>query len=119
MLIVAPPVYVVTLETQGCSQATIGGGCPDINICTETCRPCFREVGKVTVSCVAGGGGTPYARCVCDFSDGADCNPPPPPRCPAPWPRLHNTNTTTTLDDRTNIVILNNHTAIISYNNFE
>ncbi|OMO85649.1 hypothetical protein COLO4_21519 [Corchorus olitorius] len=73
----------MVLKVNGdCPLAVTGGGCPDLNKCTETCRPCYRGVGKVTAFCKPAGGGIPVDQCICDFSEGAPCNPPAPPQCP-------------------------------------
>ncbi|TXG72094.1 hypothetical protein EZV62_000673 [Acer yangbiense] len=69
-----------------CEKATIGGGCPDVKQCEETCLPCYRGVGIVRAYCSAPGGDIPYAQCICTFLEGAPCEPPAPPRCPALWP---------------------------------
>ncbi|CAI9114810.1 OLC1v1015616C1 [Oldenlandia corymbosa var. corymbosa] len=63
---------------------TIGGGCPDLRACGETCEPCYRGIGVVQFSCVAPGGGILFYRCRCEFKNGAPCPPVGPPTCPAP-----------------------------------
>ncbi|KAI4317870.1 hypothetical protein L6164_025701 [Bauhinia variegata] len=70
----------------GCQQAVIGGGCPDLSQCMETCRPCYRGIGEVHVFCRPAGGGILFDECVCSMEKGAPCNPPGPPQCPRPWP---------------------------------
>lgn len=69
-----------------CTQAVIGGGCPDVKQCVEVCRPCYRGIGQISVFCRPAGGGIPVDQCVCSFKSGAPCNPPSPPRCPGKWP---------------------------------
>ncbi|KAL3507868.1 hypothetical protein ACH5RR_033250 [Cinchona calisaya] len=71
-------------EVDACYLDSIGGGCPDINKCMETCRPCYRGKGVVYYFCVAPGGGINYWRCRCTFEKGAPCPPVGPPTCPAP-----------------------------------
>lgn len=62
---------------------TIGGGCPDGNLCHETCRPCYVGIGLILTYCVAPGGGINYWRCRCSFMKGAPCRLPGI-ACPAP-----------------------------------
>lgn len=69
-----------------CQLAVTGGGCPDVNKCVETCRPCYRGIGRITAFCRPAGGGIPFDECVCAFSRGAPCNPPGPPKCPGSPP---------------------------------
>ena len=65
-----------------CELATIGGGCPDILKCKETCLPCFQGVGEVSFYCRPANAAIPYDECVCSMSKGAPCNVP---GCPKPW----------------------------------
>ncbi|GMN46736.1 hypothetical protein TIFTF001_015931 [Ficus carica] len=67
-----------------CYVSVVGGGCPNVAACRQTCSPCYRGVGRVAAYCRAAGGGIPYESCVCSFSGGAPCPPPGPPRCPNP-----------------------------------
>lgn len=67
-----------------CQLAVIGGGCPDTRACLETCRPCYRGYGIISVFCRPAGGGIPFDECICEFKKGAPCNPIGPPRCPKP-----------------------------------
>ncbi|KAL5785594.1 hypothetical protein ACOSQ2_007986 [Xanthoceras sorbifolium] len=85
VLVCASVETMVRKAEADCEKATVGGGCPNVKECVETCRPCYRGVGVVRVYCLAAGGGFPYARCVCSFYKGAPCNPPAPPSCPRPW----------------------------------
>ena len=55
-------------KVNGCEIAVIGGGCPDIKACLETCRPCYRGVGMVNVYCLPAGGGIPFDQCICRMS---------------------------------------------------
>ncbi|WCJ23827.1 hypothetical protein M5689_005830 [Euphorbia peplus] len=77
--------------SQDCDYlSTIGGGCPDVNACLETCRPCYRGIGIVTPGCAGPDGPFPYWVCRCYFRNGAPCPPPGPPKCPKTWPSFSN-----------------------------
>ncbi|KAG4910401.1 hypothetical protein JHK82_056427 [Glycine max] len=76
----------VISKGNSCELSVIGGGCPDLKECTETCRPCYRGIGEVHAYCVPASGGIPYDQCVCRMMNGAPCNPAGPPICPRPWP---------------------------------
>ncbi|KAJ4822092.1 hypothetical protein Tsubulata_041577 [Turnera subulata] len=58
----------------------MGGGCPDINKCIQTCNPCYRGIGEIVAAC-ASTTGEPWQECRCYFNKGAPC-PHGPPKCP-------------------------------------
>ncbi|XP_039016891.1 uncharacterized protein LOC120147639 isoform X1 [Hibiscus syriacus] len=92
LLVFTSAQNMVSMVEGGCQLAVKGGGCPEVNRCVETCRPCYRGVGQITAFCRSAGGGIPFDECVCYFSHGAPCNLPAPPQCPA-----HPTNNNMTL----------------------
>ena len=107
-------------KVDACYLETIGGGCPDVNACMETCRPCYRGIGVVLPYCVAPGGGINYWRCRCDFRKGAPCPPPGPPTCPAPPPpparESHHRKIGGQVLDRQNRPIFNHHDQNVTEN---
>ncbi|XP_060181360.1 uncharacterized protein LOC132610970 [Lycium barbarum] len=72
------------VEVDGCYVDAITGGCPNLMECVETCRPCYREIGKVYPTCIKPdpSSGILYWRCRCVMTDGAPCPPRAPPHCP-------------------------------------
>ncbi|WCJ23824.1 hypothetical protein M5689_005827 [Euphorbia peplus] len=76
----------------------LGGGCPNVNECMDTCRPCYRGIGKVIADCAAPSRPfRPYWECRCYFTKGAPCPPHGPPKCPKKWPSSSSVNQNHTL----------------------
>ncbi|KAK4357121.1 hypothetical protein RND71_022731 [Anisodus tanguticus] len=71
-------------RVDACGVETITGGCPNLAACVETCRPCYRGIGKVYSTCLKPDPSTGilYWRCRCEMTDGAPCPPRGEPHCP-------------------------------------
>ncbi|KAK1390622.1 hypothetical protein POM88_018800 [Heracleum sosnowskyi] len=80
-------IFVLSIsvfQVNGCSVDAVGGGCPDLTACEQTCGGCYRGIGKVIASCEAPGAGVYWWICHCYFEDGAPCPPVGGPKCPDP-----------------------------------
>ncbi|KAK4758429.1 hypothetical protein SAY87_019730 [Trapa incisa] len=79
---IATPSRGSLAVAESCTVSVIGGGCPNLAACTETCRPCYIGNGQIRAFCQPAGGGIPYDQCICSFYEGAPCIPRGCPKQP-------------------------------------
>lgn len=76
-------MFAVIWKARTCELTRIGGGCPDLSKCRETCLPCYKGIGQIKYYCRSGGFPILLPTCVCVMTKGAPCQVP---GCPKPPP---------------------------------
>ncbi|CAO2812898.1 unnamed protein product [Amaranthus hypochondriacus] len=73
----------------------VGGGCPNLTACANTCKKCDTGEGSVLAACLSKGSGQTDDFCRCYFLEGAPCLPGCASRTTFSIPRHRNVSSAT------------------------